>query len=98
MHQPLKFTVIYIYGNNFSFFSGNFGGVRAATLIQPFVSELGMISLPTRVSLPTVHTKFDADGNASDERFQDNVQKMIKDLSWYADALRAQKETAGAPN
>lgn len=60
-------------------------------MVQPFLSELGMISLPARVSLPTVHTKFDESGQPNDTRFQSNVQRLVTELSWYADALKNQR-------
>ena len=56
-----------------------------------------MISLPVRVSLPTVHTKFDAEGQPTDQRFQDNVQRMTSELAWYAEALKNQKDVHDAP-
>ncbi|XP_032786297.1 NADPH azoreductase [Daphnia magna] len=66
---------------------GDFGGIRAATVVQPFLSELGMISLPVRVALPAVHKKFDEGGQPNDARFQDNVLRLVNELSWYVDAL-----------
>ena len=56
-----------------------------------------MISLPVRVSLPTVHKKFDDDGQPNDTRFQENVQRLANELSWYADALKNQKATSETP-
>lgn len=72
---------------NKTFDSGDFGGIRAATVVQPFLSELGMISLPVRVALPAVHKKFDEGGQPNDARFQDNVLRLVNELSWYVDAL-----------
>lgn len=77
--------------------TGDFGGVRAATIVQPFLSELGMVALPSRVSLPTVHTKFNESGEPNNQRFQDSVDRMAKELSWYVDALKNAKETQGQP-
>lgn len=93
----VKFEVFLILTHNglFIFTIGDFGGVRASALIQPFLNELGMISLPVRVALPTVHTKFDSEGQPTDTRFQDNVQRMVDELVWYADALNNQKTTSG---
>lgn len=81
----------------FFLYAGDYGGVRAATIVQPFLSELGMIALPVRVSLPTVHKKFEEDGQPNDTRFQDNVQRLATELSWYADALKNQKAASEIP-
>lgn len=82
---------------DFKPFTGDFGGVRAATLVQPFLSELGMIALPSRVALPTVHTKFDGAGEPNNDRFQTSVEKMTKELKWYVEALKNAKDSAGLP-
>lgn len=60
------------------------------------LNELGIVPLPARVALPTVHKKFDADGQPTDTRFEENVQRMVNELSWYADALLTQKNTVGS--
>ena len=75
--------------------AGEFGGVRAATLIQPFLGDFGVLLLPTKPYLTSVHTKLDAEGGVKDEKFQDMVQKMAKELVWYADAIREHKQTSG---
>ena len=36
------------------FFLGPFGGVRATVALRPFLSELGMVILPSTVSIPTI--------------------------------------------
>lgn len=77
--------------------TGDFGGVRAATLVQPFLSELGMIALPSRVALPTVHTKFDEAGEPNNQRFQESVERMAKELTWYVNALKTAKESGNSP-
>lgn len=74
--------------------TGDFGGIRAGTIVQPFLSELGIISLPVRVTLPTVHTKFDDDEQPNDTRFKESVERMVKELVWYAEALSTQKMTS----
>lgn len=81
-----------------SYSMGDFGGVRAATIVQPFLNELGIVPLPSRVALPVVHKKFDEQFQPTDEKFQANVQRMADELAWYAEALASRKETAGPPS
>lgn len=56
-----------------------------------------MISLPARVVVPKVHTKFDQENEPSDERFKESVERMTLELLWYAEALQNQKTAMGVP-
>jgi NAD(P)H-dependent FMN reductase len=78
--------------------AGEFGGVRAATLIQPFLGDFGVVVLPTKPFLTTVHTKLDDKDGVKDEKFQNMVQKMTKELVWYTAAIREHKQTSGSIN
>lgn len=78
--------------------TGDFGGIRAGALVLPFLNELGIIPLPSRVALPTVHKKFDAEtSEPTDERFKAAVQRMAHELAWYTEALSNQKVASGPP-
>ena len=51
---------------------GPFGGIRAAALARPFLSELGLVPLPSTVILPTVQNSgVEADGQVSCHLFFD---------------------------
>jgi len=76
---------------------GDFGGIRSNLLVQPFLNELGMVPLPSRVVVPTVQKKFDENQQPTCERLQNSVDKMTTELSWYVDALRNHKKEAGNP-
>ena len=61
---------------------GPFGGIRAAALARPFLSELGLVPLPSTVLLPTVHSSgVEADGQVTDnERISGNADKLCKSV------------------
>merc|ERR1719300_2311643 len=80
---------------------GMLGGARAYTVLRPFLSELGMVSLPSIVVIPTIqNAKIGEEGDVEDnERVANNTDKMCKELLWYIEALKAQSEkTGGNPN
>eukprot|EP00090_Calanus_glacialis_P002004 TRINITY_DN1150_c0_g1_i1.p1 TRINITY_DN1150_c0_g1~~TRINITY_DN1150_c0_g1_i1.p1 ORF type:complete len:198 (-),score=69.04 TRINITY_DN1150_c0_g1_i1:100-693(-) len=84
-----------------SYSMGSLGGTRAAALARPFLSELGMVTLPSVVLIPTVqNAKIAEDGEVDDnERVVNSSNKMCKELVWYMDALQTQAEKAGGnPN
>ncbi|KAJ6640901.1 Quinone reductase [Pseudolycoriella hygida] len=75
---------------------GQFGGMRASIALLPFLNELGIINIPTGVTIPTVQLTFNEDGETNDQKIIDRVDKLVTELKWYAEALHAQK-TIGAP-
>merc|ERR1712110_411735 len=83
-----------------SYSMGPFGGIRAAALARPFLSELGLVPLPSSVIIPTVQTSgIDEEGELGDnDRLNNNAEKLCKELLWYVEALNAMKEKSGYPN
>jgi len=80
---------------------GPFGGIRAAALVRPFLSELGMVPLPSSLTIPTIqNSSIEEDGSIADnERVEKNAEKVCKELLWYVEALAAKKkESGGNPN
>ncbi|XP_042868125.1 uncharacterized protein LOC122250657 [Penaeus japonicus] len=80
------------------FFLGSFGGIRAAAAARPFLSELGMISTPSVCIIPQVMGKFDTEGICSDERIQKNLEKVVAEIQWYANAIEEKKQASGVPS
>jgi len=67
------------YNKIFTFITGQFGGMRCQSALRPFVSELGMISLPSTVVIPLIqNTGIQEDGTCPDERISTNVAKLCK--------------------
>lgn len=81
---------------NFGLILGIYGGVRAGAFIRPFASELGIVTIPSYVGIPTVGEHFDADGTSKTERIANNVNKLVNEVGWYAKALGTYK-TANPP-
>ncbi|XP_045105474.1 uncharacterized protein LOC123500985 [Portunus trituberculatus] len=76
---------------------GSFAGVRAAALARPFLSELGMISVPQGCSISEVRNKFTDDGECVDERTDKRLTKLVYELVWYGSAIASKKEKDGLP-
>ena len=59
---------------------GPFGGIRAAALARPFLSELGLVSLPSTLTITAVQSSgLDQDGNIVDnDRVATNSDKLCK--------------------
>lgn len=56
-----------------------------------------MVSIPAQLVVPTVHQLYSPEGETKDERVAKNANKMIDELQWYVDALKAPR-SAGVPN
>ncbi|KAK8391888.1 hypothetical protein O3P69_017482 [Scylla paramamosain] len=80
-----------------SYSVGSFAGVRAAALARPFLSELGMISVPQGCSISEVQGKFTEEGECSDERTDKRLAKLVNELVWYGSAIASKKEKDGLP-
>ncbi|KAF0288444.1 hypothetical protein FJT64_013222 [Amphibalanus amphitrite] len=74
-----------------------FGGMRAAAFARPHLSELGLVSIPAQFTVPTVTQSYSADGQPQNERIENNAARLVTELTWYVDALKAAR-AAGVPN
>ena len=65
-----------------SYSMGTGGGSRAAALCRPFLAELGMVSLPSILLIPTVqNAKITEDGDVEDnERVVKSSTKMCEEM------------------
>lgn len=71
--------------------AGGFGGVRAAMQLRMTLSELGMPSIPSVFSIPSIGTALADDGQPTDERTTRQMNRFLDEFQWYAQALRAQR-------
>lgn len=55
---------------------GNYGGVRSLTMVRGLLSHLGVVVVPTQLSIARANDAFDADGNLRDES-QRNILRSI---------------------
>ncbi len=71
---------------------GGFGGVRAAMQLRALLPEVGMPTIPTIFPISKVQEVFDAKGNVLDESYNKRVVKFLKELEWYANAMKAERK------
>lgn len=77
---------------------GSFGGARAQVILRPFVSEIGLVCVPSSVSIPLVQTVFEEPAKCTSERVAGNIVKLIKEVEWYAAGLKSHKEGNPPPS
>lgn len=73
--------------------AGSFGGVRASITLRAMLAELGMSSIPSIMPIPKVQDAFDEDGKPKDAGYEKRADDFLEELEWYANALRAARET-----
>ncbi|XP_018010288.1 uncharacterized protein LOC108667737 [Hyalella azteca] len=76
---------------------GQFGGLRAAALVLPFFNELGLVPLPKSVVIPNVPQKLSEDGTCLEERVSVSADALVREMTWYANALNAYAATVPPP-
>jgi len=79
-----------------SYSRGSFGGVRVAVHARAALAELGMSSIPTIQPIPKIDSALDKDGNPSESKMVERFDRFLKELFWYAEALKAAREN-GTP-
>ncbi|MFE3756984.1 NADPH-dependent FMN reductase [Nocardia tengchongensis] len=70
-------------------YGGLSGGLRAVEQLRQVVAEIHMVSVRETVSFHEAKRKFDADGETSDGAAIDAADRMLRQLAWWAGALRA---------
>ncbi|HEV7440613.1 MAG TPA: NADPH-dependent FMN reductase [Methylobacterium sp.] len=71
--------------------AGQFGGVRAAMQLRAMLPEMGMPSIPSLLPIPRIHKALDENGQPTEERLGKTAGTFLDELTWYAEALRAQR-------
>ena len=71
--------------------AGQFGGVRAAMQLRAMLAELGTPSIPSLLPIPRIHKALDEAGTPSEEWLGKAADKFLGELTWYAEALKAQR-------
>jgi NAD(P)H-dependent FMN reductase len=80
-----------------SYSAGRFGGVRAAVALRTILSEMGMPSVPSVLSIPTIGTALKDDGTATESWIDQAAGRFLDEFVWYANALKRQREAEGTP-
>ncbi|CAG0878906.1 unnamed protein product [Cyprideis torosa] len=79
---------------------GIYGGIRAATLARPHLSEFGMVTLPTQVSIPKVTSHLNDQGEPigdEGEKVCSKLQKVADEVTWYTLGLKKLKTEQPPP-
>lgn len=79
-----------------SYSAGRFAGVRAAIALRPILGELGMPSIPSILSIPTIGKSLAEDGTPSEAWITKSAGRFLDEFGWYAEALKA-KRAGGTP-
>ncbi len=79
-----------------SYSGGRFSGARAAEQLRCVMGEMGMVTIPSICSYPTVGKTFAEDGTTHEEWLVKQTDEFITEFEWYAQALKTQRAT-GVP-
>ena len=75
-----------------SYSAGGFGGVRAASHLRDMLAELGMPSIRSSFPISKIGKTLDKNGKPLDESLDQNIQKFLDELEWYAKALKVARK------
>jgi len=77
---------------------GSFGGVRAGVQLRSLLGELGMVTPSFMYAIPTILESFNEQGEPQNEIIKKNAETLIKEVEWYATALKTHREKVGPPS
>ena len=77
--------------------AGRFAGVRAAIALRPILGELGMPSIPSYLSIPTIGKSLTEDGGTSEGWLEKSASRFLDEFEWYAEALKAKRAEGAVP-
>ena len=80
-----------------SYSAGRFGGVRAAVALRTILSEMGMPSVPSVLSIPTIGSALTEEGTATEKWIDQAAGRFLDEFVWYVTALKRQREAEGTP-
>ena len=80
-----------------SYSAGRFGGVRAAVALRPILGELGMPSIPSYLSIPSIGHSLSAEGVPGEVWIEKAAGRVLSEFEWYADALAAKRQAGPTP-
>ena len=95
-HFPIK-SYKYRPSGIVSYSMGSFGGVRASMQARSLLGEIGSPSVSTIFAIPTIQKALSEEGEPLDERMESGVERLVKELEWYATALKKHREAEGLP-
>lgn len=80
-----------------SYSAGRFAGVRAAVALRPILGELGMPSIPSYLSIPTIGNTLSEEGETKEAWIDRAAGRFLAEFEWYAEALRTKRADGPPP-
>lgn len=80
-----------------SYSAGRWGGVRAAIALRTVLCELGMPSLPSVLSIPSIGRALSDDGVANEPWIDKAADRFLAEFEWYAGALKDKRAKDAPP-
>lgn len=83
-----------------SYSAGRLGGTRAMIALHPVLSEMGMVVISSTLAVGGIAQAFDAEGRPQGESgaaLDAAFPRFADDLSWWADAAKAQRAKVAPP-
>ena len=68
--------------------NGQFGGARAAALLTPVLTKLGMVVTGLNLHFPFVQNSFDEAGALTDPKVPERVDRMLSELISFTQTLK----------
>jgi NAD(P)H-dependent FMN reductase len=75
---------------------GRWGGAHAAMQLRMSLAEMGMVTTPSLLQIPSVHDAFDHAGVPSDPATEKYAQEFFDEFVWFMEALSERRKT-GVP-
>ena len=79
---------------------GNFGGMSAGIQLRTMCSMIGLVALPSTLTLPNVQNQMDETGELQGERkesIQKNLKKQIDELEFFSNSIMDRKIKENVP-
>lgn len=70
---------------------GPFGGVRAGAQLRMHLAEVGMVTIPSSIAVPSIVDSLNADAEPQNERLNEFAEKSIDEFAFYLRALSAER-------
>lgn len=83
-----------------SYSAGRLGGARSNTIWHATLAEMGMVVVPSTLTVGPIAATLDADGHPTGDAgaaLERNLPRFADDLAWWADAAKAQRARQAPP-
>lgn len=74
-----------------SYSYGPFAGVRAAVALRTHLAEVGMVTIPTTIAVPSLVDSLNADGEPQNPKMVEFASAAIEELGFFVRALAAER-------